>query len=128
MLTSYEELSADLPAVAARVARHIGLGEVPRARLEADGNRSSRMGSTSDMRSATTTFVSGAVAGVISRTATAPLDRLKTMQMAGGSSAVASETTAGALTVMYREGGHAALFQVREVLSCLPAKLVPCVD
>ena len=59
-----------------------------------------------------TTFVSGAMAGMVSRTATAPLDRLKTLAQAGCSRpATSSPNLAGAVRLMYREGGMLALYQ-----------------
>lgn len=54
-------------------------------------------------------FVSGAFAGVVSRTATAPLDRLTMMQQAG--CVGPSSCIASSLRAMYREGGIPALFR-----------------
>ena len=82
------------------------LTEKPTARMSALSDRDGSGGS------ATAVFVSGALAGVVSRTATAPLDRLKTMQMAGCSSShAAASCTRGALAVIFRSSGITGLFQ-----------------
>ena len=52
-----------------------------------------------------TVFVSGAFAGIVSRTATAPLDRLKVIQQVHGS------TSAAGVRCLYNNGGIAALFK-----------------
>ena len=95
------------------------------------------------------TFVSGAMAGMVSRTATAPLDRLKTLAQAGCSrpassadvchlrlepstrrsdhllltpSGLKSAQVAGGMRLLYREGGLVALYQGNSanVLKAMP--------
>ena len=57
-------------------------------------------------------FLSGAIAGVISRTATAPLDRLKMLMQVGTKWApVRPEGVVEGLLAIYRQGGSPAFFQ-----------------
>ena len=60
----------------------------------------------------TTSFVSGALAGVVSRTCVAPLDRLNTILQSGRSCAVSgSRSVLEGVQVMYRGGGVQCMFQ-----------------
>jgi hypothetical protein len=57
------------------------------------------------------TFVSGAVSGVVSRTCVAPLDRLSTLQQVGCRATATAASSVSALGALYRRHGFAALFQ-----------------
>jgi solute carrier family 25 phosphate transporter 23/24/25/41 len=56
-------------------------------------------------------MVSGGVAGVVSRTATAPFDRLKTLMQAERPGCTKNKTIKGGLTNIYRKGGWQAFFR-----------------
>lgn len=58
----------------------------------------------------TDVFVSGALAGVVSRTVVAPLDRVKTLLQVGRPRMLAAEGTLATMRLLYREGGMLSLF------------------
>lgn len=62
------------------------------------------------------TFLSGAIAGVVSKTVTAPLDRLKTMDQVGDGTSQAS--VAQRLRFIYKQGGLSSLLQGNSANAC----------
>ena len=72
----------------------------------------------------TTSFVSGALAGVVSRTCVAPLDRLNTILQSGRSCAVSgSRSVLEGVQVMYRGGGVQCMFQGNSAMKRKPTPL-----